>query len=480
MGHPRTKAQLLAAQRGRFTEGSMNDRASAVPPFQFLGPAQQAALERPVHLESQSSFGSTIRDASSHRSRSEAASSEDGKPRRQGIFGLMWEGVRGKLGLGLGPRREDDREKAAAAAAAAPYEEENVGSSSPSRSLHTHVHARAYVNTDGKSQHAQGELPSRESVLASYHELVASGFFSAHATQSARYGPPPPSSSSAAAAAASRPQTSHGGATTSRQPPPQWPLTPLPMPTVDAPRPPPPCRASPSNMCSPASATSSRGTKRAADSPPGHEGRSPLDDDDEHDDEDEDEDESTLRHRFLPKRLRRAGGGGDISLPRLRSIASRKNMRSAVAAARRSLSTGAHYAQHGGGGGGGDVATQQQQQKESIKVVAGPPTPFPPRASAEYARAAAAAAAAAGGAGGSCWRPGESRDANRRMKRPISTRNLRHRAAATSLADRHQCQQPLSVVPDLNRGIPHVPSLPPKFTYGEDRENGSPWRGLRW
>lgn len=39
--------------------------------------------------------------------------------------------------------------------------------------------------------------------------------------------------------------------------------------------------------------------------------------------------------------------------------------------------------------------------------------------------------------------------------------------------------RPMSVVPDANRGIPSVPALPAKFTYGEDRENNGPWRGLR-
>jgi hypothetical protein len=38
----------------------------------------------------------------------------------------------------------------------------------------------------------------------------------------------------------------------------------------------------------------------------------------------------------------------------------------------------------------------------------------------------------------------------------------------------------MRIVPDANRGIPHVPAIPEKFTYGEDRENGGPWRGLRW
>ncbi|KAG6020466.1 hypothetical protein E4U41_002829 [Claviceps citrina] len=47
MGPPSSRAHLLA-QRGRFQEGSMNDRASAVPPMQFLDPFEREALERPV------------------------------------------------------------------------------------------------------------------------------------------------------------------------------------------------------------------------------------------------------------------------------------------------------------------------------------------------------------------------------------------------------------------------------------------------
>jgi len=37
----------------------------------------------------------------------------------------------------------------------------------------------------------------------------------------------------------------------------------------------------------------------------------------------------------------------------------------------------------------------------------------------------------------------------------------------------------LRVKPSINEGIPGVPDIPPKFTYGEDRENDGPWRGLR-
>jgi hypothetical protein len=52
----------------------------------------------------------------------------------------------------------------------------------------------------------------------------------------------------------------------------------------------------------------------------------------------------------------------------------------------------------------------------------------------------------------------------------LNTRVLRMRKSAN---------EGLSVAPDTNLGIPKVPAIPAKFTYGEDRENTGPWRGLR-
>ena len=62
----------------------------------------------------------------------------------------------------------------------------------------------------------------------------------------------------------------------------------------------------------------------------------------------------------------------------------------------------------------------------------------------------------------------------RRIRRPTSARNLRARSGGGE-----SLPEPLSVAPDANRGIPSVPLIPAKFTYGEDRENDGPWRGLR-
>ncbi|PHH67618.1 hypothetical protein CDD82_1270 [Ophiocordyceps australis] len=65
------------AQRSRFLEGSMKDRASAMPPLAFLGPAQQAALEQPVPLPT-----------------------TPPRPRRPMMrLGEVWQGVRGRLRL---------------------------------------------------------------------------------------------------------------------------------------------------------------------------------------------------------------------------------------------------------------------------------------------------------------------------------------------------------------------------------------------
>lgn len=191
-------------------------------------------------------------------------------------------------------------------------------------------------------------------------------------------------------------------------------------------------------MCSPVSAASSRGTKRAAASP------SPSLDDDA--DADDGEDESTLAHRFLPKRLRKSASR-DISIPTLRSVTSRKNMRAAVAAARRSISVGQGTGQE----------REPNKLTKRVPWVQQPGVGVPGRASLDVVT-------------------GRKEDAygsvSRRIRRPSSARNLRSAA-------REVGEEALKVVPSANRGIPRVPDIPAKFTYGEDRENGVPWRGLR-
>ncbi|OAA41391.1 hypothetical protein NOR_05469 [Metarhizium rileyi] len=388
MGPPRTRARHLLAQRGRFQEGSMNDRVSAVPPVQFLGPQEREALERPVDAESSSAaafhpayFGRYEEQQQQQQQQQQQMPSPQLATRKPAvklnIFGQVWEGVRGRFRL---RRDADDREK-----------------------------EREKKRDAGDETH---DRLSRDEVFASYQQLVASGFFSSHAIQSTRHGPPPNC----------RPSTSHGPAPKSANSPPPWPLAPAPL-TPQSAR---PKRQvlTPQTVYSPVSVASSRGTKRAAESPvPSH-------DDDEDEEHDDGEDESTLAHRFLPKRLR-ISASRDISLPKLRSVASRKHMRAAAASARRSVSAG---------------GKEREPNKLTKKV--------------PWARQQDHEASLDVPSGG------------RKIRRPSSARSLR--PVATSDGD-----AVLKVVPDANRGIPRVPDIPAKFTYGEDRENGVPWRGLR-
>ncbi|KHN98251.1 uncharacterized protein MAM_04012 [Metarhizium album ARSEF 1941] len=322
-----------------------------------------------------------------------------GPQEREALGRPVWEGVRGRLRL-RGGRDADDGER----------ERERERERQRAR------------------RHAGGdERPPRDQVLASYQQLVASGFFSSHAVQSARHGAPPPPGC--------RPSTSHG-----------------------APG---------------ASVASSRGTKRAAESPVPSvcgDGEHERDERDERDDEHDDgEDESTLAHRFLPKRLRVAAAR-DISLPKLRSVASRKHLRAAVASARGNVSGDAHE------GGGKDREPnkltkrvlwahhhhhhrQQQQQQQQQQHHEGVP----------LARASLDALPRGRGSGD------VQGSTARKIRRPTSARNLR--SAGTRERDGDGGLR--VVVPDVNRGIPIVPDIPVKFTYGEDRENGVPWRGLR-
>ncbi|KAJ4320068.1 hypothetical protein N0V84_006053 [Fusarium piperis] len=172
MGRPKTRRALSAS---RFHEGSMNDRTSAAPPAQFLGPDEIAALERPV--------------PSSTRSQPRPVSDDwaDKQVKRGRLLGRVWDGVRGRL------RFEKDGE-------------DERGSRRRERSRkrdQSEQRGRERVREDRHREEKpveepqRDEMPSREEILANYHHLMASGFFSSHAIQSTRQPPPGSSQSSA-------------------------------------------------------------------------------------------------------------------------------------------------------------------------------------------------------------------------------------------------------------------------------------------
>ncbi|KAG5923149.1 hypothetical protein E4U42_005039 [Claviceps africana] len=472
MGPPRTRAHLLA-QRGRFQEGSMNDRASAVPPLQFLDPSERAALERPVPWERQTGRYFAPRPQTDMPV---LVGGEDKRGSKMGILGQMWEGMRGKLRI----RRDDEKERASFRGGRGQDDDDDDDDNDDA------AEERRRLKDLGRGpQPGDDHRPSRDEVYASYHQLVASGFFSSRAIQSSRFGPP-------------RPTTSRGpeGAA-----PPQWPLTPvITTASQDVAMPHTPVRTSrPGEVCSPVSAASSRGTKRAAaDSPPAQRGAACDGNDDqceEEDDndnyEDEAEDVATLAHRFLPKRLRKTASR-DISLPRMRSVASRKNLRSAVAAARRSLlasAAGAQAAcaQHEAADVDMDVAPNDDDHVQPSDGL--PRKPVGPGDDA--LRSETHITSPLGSPPSPS--PSPSASSGRKIKHPTRARSLKARGGGDGAASSaqmsvlalpafgaaHTVTVPLRVVPDANRGIPNVPAIPAKFTYGEDRENDGPWRGLR-
>ena len=273
-----------------------------------------------------------------------------------------------------------------------------------------------------------GDRPSRDDVYANYQQLVNSGFFASHAIQSTRQpGPTRPSTS-----AGHHPSSPACAAPPPPPPPPQWPL--LQPPAT-------PTRNSPSSPIQSPTSASSRGTKRAVD---------PNDDDDGNDDDED--------HPKSHKKLRKtASATRNLAIPRVRSS-------SRLAAARRSVSAA--------------NAPQREPNKLTKRILglqAPPPPPPPPPARGSSAKRD-------GGSGTfGLERP--------RLHGGDGSRSGAAAAAAAALVSagtgdrvlrsRRSAAEPLRVRPDANRGIPSVPDIPAKFTYGEDRENAGPWRGLR-
>lgn len=439
MGMTMKNPALAAVQnRSRFCEGSMNDRTSAAPPVRFLGPDDLAALEQPVPVRSSQDLSQTTTTTTA------AAAA---RPRKTGsrLFGQVWEGVRGKLRL----RRDDHGESKTAAAISAattttavtnvtavaeeppimiytdPSERDGPPASRtrsklapplPSAPIDIPTASRPATATDFAFAGFQSARPSKDEVLASYQQLMAGGFFQAHAIHASRtclQGPALATSvpSSSMSMVGMRPATAH-----QTSPPPQWPL------------------ASPhqAQVHSPTS-VSSRGTKRAAavdsdnDSVCGD-----ADDDDEEENNPENGNKenqapahhNTLREAFSTqpkKRLRRLASRESIFMPKIRSSSTRRSLSSSHALPPSSSSTGNKL--------------QKRRPSAIHKVLDQQP------------------------------RPRHVSDGGG------SARVLRGKTGEVYASMR--------VVPDEERGIPSVPAIPAHFTYGEDRQSNGPWRGLR-
>lgn len=426
----------------------MNDRTSAAPPVFFLGTeaaAAAAAAEAdihgaPRHPKLPFGFEKTVPAAT-------AAVVEEPVLVKRGskqFLGQVWDGVLEKFRFGSS--RKDTHAVA---------EEERPGHRSSGRRKKGAVVPEAAAPVVAKPKRSSGreedERPSKEEVYANYHHLVASGFFSSHAIQSTRQ-PGPTNASSSLAPPSPAKKTS--ASTT-----PQWPLTPQATTPVR-----------PSPVQSPHSATSSRGKKRPSISMA---------------DDDDDDDQHTAAGNgggggagLHVKKLRKTAStiNRDLSVPRTRSASRTMGLRSFSNAVRvPSLTV--------------DERLGQQPRREPNKLVKRVPSKLPTdEASAPLRRSSSSTRRNAS----------ESHNSNNNNHQHHHQHHLRashdearhvlvvpaapqqqQEGSTRVLRPRRSAAEPLRVRPDANRGIPTVPDIPVKFTYGEDRENDGPWKGLR-
>ncbi|KAL7933419.1 hypothetical protein V8C35DRAFT_304334 [Trichoderma chlorosporum] len=455
MGPPKTRGLRPRPSRSRFHEGSMNDRVSAVPPSQFLGPEELEALERPLEAElEQHSYNlrssrrsqDTTRQLQLFMSRQAPSIAPSIAPSfapsvapsvtpstattspKKGVLGQVWEGVRGRFKLKKEPASPEQKKL-----------------------------------PDLPKKPATGvfdDRPTREEALASYHLLVEAGFFTTHAIQSTRQPPPP-------GFVRQRPATSHQALSpslTATTPPPR--LQPLEVPTSLPPPPKWPLNSTPitpkSNRTSlsavtPASADS-RGTKRTA-----NEGNADIQ---IHQDEPP---RSPRSPRTRGKKIRKTASK-EFGIPILRTARSRRKLAGSRANARKSGGNASlppvvihHYHSN---------STSSRDSRHS-------------RRSSHLLCATSPSSSAASSPRGSFDSASSARESGESVYsvRAIgsgskNSRALRPRKAAPA-ATSAPAQEALKVVPNANRGIPIVPTIPAKYTAGEDRENGQSWRGLK-
>ncbi|KAH8888231.1 hypothetical protein GQ53DRAFT_251222 [Thozetella sp. PMI_491] len=172
--------------QSRFLEGSMNDRVSAAPPPSFLGPEQMAAYERqfymqpPIHhsLDHGSSAGSGLRRPVSATGPSLAHGK---KSSTSGFFAPLWDGVKEKLAL------YRSRSSSEIGTDTMPKEDERDRKRGPTLSAPVSTGPPLPPGEASSQPSGPGFYPSREEVMESYKNLVASGFFNSHAIQGTRH-----------------------------------------------------------------------------------------------------------------------------------------------------------------------------------------------------------------------------------------------------------------------------------------------------
>ncbi|KAF4967319.1 hypothetical protein FZEAL_10550, partial [Fusarium zealandicum] len=228
MRPPKVRRALSAS---RFQEGSMNDRTSAAPPVQFLGPAERAALERPVLYKTRSNNPRPVSDDWA-----------DKQVRKGRLFGQVWDGVRGRLGF-----KKDGEDERGSRRRERSRKRDQSEQRGRQRDRDHGPREESMVEEKPVEETQREEMPSREEILANYHHLMASGFFSSHAIQSTRQ--PPPGSTQPSAQPSAQSSTPQPPLTLpealSRAPMPRDPAPRSPAPRSPAPRSPTPQATTP-------------------------------------------------------------------------------------------------------------------------------------------------------------------------------------------------------------------------------------------
>ncbi len=191
----------------RFVEGSMNDRISAAPPPSFMGPEELLAYEKQFYLQPRGNHhldANTIKrgngaahaghgyQSSSHHRRPGSSTGQsfmNGKKASSAgskFFAPLWDGVREKLHL--------TRSKSSGEIAAGNKKEQQEKEQKRIRMMPAPAPAPMSLQPSPVVETGvppQNLYPSREEVLENYKSLMASGFFSSHATQGTRHPLPP-------------------------------------------------------------------------------------------------------------------------------------------------------------------------------------------------------------------------------------------------------------------------------------------------
>lgn len=422
----------ITKNRSRFCEGSMNDRRSAVPPVRFLQTDLDSEFDQPVPL----SFltGTTTSTAGSAPALSSAAASSNANEGKKGLLGQVWSGMRDKLGLKRDSVTTTDESKHwSVMSDPLPVLEAASAGAPPSSRTRSKKHASASMAIPATTAPATGlQYRSKQDVLENYNRLVQQGFFKAHAVQSSRMpgpkpGPPPshpPPPVPHSHALPRRPSSSslHSksnstGAVIGRlnSPPPNWPLPPASAAGAAAP-------AGGGSAKSPAPKPRAVSMSQVFVSPASSRGMKRMAVDDSESDDDADEDGDKENRPSL-----------DSTRPqhKLRKIASSASGVFHSKTRSDNPTTHRHRHRHASGSVRRSISAHQVSTAAS--------------------------------------------STNRLSKRPPPA--LSNKSSNKSL--RAQGSTPTKVVPDAQAGVPGVPAIPPKFTYGQDRETGAPWRGLR-